>query len=265
MKVVGYVKKDSIVHRLDPRVKIFISIITSLIALTFNHPLITVTLFLSIVLLSFVAKVQKEFLRRMLPMLPVALSAFILWTLFFRFSTQETLQDILFKYGSITIDRTSILYAIAMSFRVLTVLGIPLVFFATTTFNALSLTLVKLKVPYTVAFIISLSLRFIDYGLEEMNIIKDAQVSRGLRLKTRAMIERPQNIIVLLKPLMEKFMSFQEYLAISMDLRAFGAMPTRTFCIEIKMRLQDYLVLAAALVIFLASIYLRLRGLGTIA
>ena len=129
----------------------------------------------------------------------------------------------------------------------------------------LSLALVKLKVPYLAAFIVALSLRFMDYGLEEMNVIRDAQVSRGLRLKTRTMIERPQNIIMLFKPLMEKFMMFQQYLTLSMDLRAFGSMSTRTFYLELKMRKQDCLVLTLVFLTLLLGIYLRVGGLGTIA
>jgi len=264
MKLVEYVKRDSMIHRLDPRVKIASGVVVSLLALTFNHPLIMMLLFFSVVLLSFMAKIQKEFLSRMSPMVPVAVSAFILWTLFFRFSESRTVQGVLFHYGFITIDRISILYAIAMSFRVLTILGVPLLFFATTTFYALTLALVRLRIPYIAAFIVALSLRFIDYGLEEMNVIKDAQVSRGLKLKTRTMIERPQNIIALLKPLMERFMRFQEYLAISMDLRAFGALPTRTFYFELRMRKQDYAILIVLVAIFLAGFLLRLEGLGTI-
>ncbi|MHA1859758.1 MAG: energy-coupling factor transporter transmembrane component T family protein [Candidatus Asgardarchaeia archaeon] len=264
MKLVGYVKRDSIVHRLDPRVKIVVVGVLSLIALMFNHPLIMVTLFTLLVILSLIAKVQREFLTRILPMTPVAVSAFILWTIFFKFSDPKVGEGTLFHYWLITIDRLSLMYAIAMSFRVLTILGVPILFFTTTTFNALSLALVKLKVKYIIAFTVALSLRFIDYGLEEMNTIKEAQVSRGLKLRTKTMIERPQNIISLLKPLMERFIRFQEYLAISMDLRAFGAMPTRTFYLEMKMKPLDYLILIATIALFTISVTLRLKGWGNI-
>jgi len=265
MKLVGYIKKDSMIHSLDPRVKIGISIAVSALALIFNHPLIIAILFLSVVIMSLLAHIQKEFKSRMLPMMPIAVSAFLLWILFYRYVNPEGTHQIIFNYAFIIIDRTSILYAIAMSLRVLTLLSMPLLFFATTTFSSLSLALVKLKVPYLAAFIVALSLRFMDYGLEEMNVIRDAQVSRGLRLKTRTMIERPQNIIMLFKPLMEKFMMFQQYLTLSMDLRAFGSMSTRTFYLELKMRKQDCLVLTLVFLTLLLGIYLRVGGLGTIA
>ena len=262
MKLVGYVKRDSAIHRLDPRVKIAIVGVLSLVCLMFTNPVIMMALFLFLVILSAIARIVVVFLCRILPMIPVAASAFVLWTLFFNYSNPDSGARALFHYAFITVDQASVMYGAAMSFRVLTILGLPLLFFATTTFNALSLALVKLRLNYIIAFTVALSLRFIDYGLEEMSMIREAQVSRGLKLRTRTMIERPQNIISLLKPLMERFMRFQEYLAISMDLRAFGAMPTRTFYIESKMKIWDYLILAIMILFLLGSILLRLRGWG---
>lgn len=262
MKFVTYIKRDSVIHRLDPRAKITMAGVISLLALIFNHPLIMLTLLFSVLLLSLIAKVGKEFWSRMLPMTPVAVMAFILWTVFFKISDSE---EILFHYGFITVGQTSFLYAIAMALRVLTVLSAPLLFFITTTFSELTLALVKLKVPYVIAFIIALSLRFVDYGLDKMNTIKDAQASRGLKLKTKTMIEKPQNIIALFRPLAEKFMTFQQYLAMSMDLRAFGALPNRTFYTDFRMKKQDYSILILTLAFFSMGLLLRLKGLGIIA
>jgi energy-coupling factor transport system permease protein len=194
-------------------------------------------------------------------MIPVTILAFILWTFFFRVSSSE---EILFQVSFITIYQTSTLYAIAMVFRVLTVLGAPLLFFTTTTFSELTLALVKLKIPYVIAFTLALSLRFVDYGLDQMDTIKDAQVSRGLKLKTRTMIENPQNIIALFGPLAEKFMGFQQYLAMSMDLRSFAASPRRTFYIDFSMNKYDYLIIMLAVTLFLAGVLLRIEGFGGI-
>jgi energy-coupling factor transport system permease protein len=261
MKFVSYIEKDSIIHRLDPRTKIAVVIVISLLSLFFNHPLIMFMLFCSVLLLSLVAKIGRQFLMRILPMTPVAVMAFILWTFFFQVSGSKV---ILFQFSFITVYQNSVLYAIAMVFRVLTVLGAPLLFFTTTTFSELTLALVKLKIPYVVAFTLALSLRFVDYGLGQMNTIKDAQASRGLKLKTKTMIENPQNIIALFGPLAEKFMGFQQYLAMSMDMRSFAASPKRTFYINFSMNNYDYLITALAAVLLLAGVLLKFNGFGGI-
>ena len=261
MKFVSYVEKDSLIHRLDPRTKIAIVIVISLLSLMFNDPLVTFVLFCSVASLSLVGKIGREFLTRILPMTPVAIVAFLLWTFFFEISSSK---EVLFQISFITIYKTSFLYATAMVFRVLTVLGAPLLFFTTTTFSELTLALVKLKVPYVVAFIVASSLRFVDYGLDQMTTIKDAQVSRGLKLKTKTMIENPQNIIALFGPLAEKFMTFQQYLAMSMDLRSFGASSKRTFYIDFSMKKFDYLILVLTFALFFVGILLKLEGFGGI-
>lgn len=261
MKFVSCIEKDSMVHALDPRTKIVLVGAISILALIFNHPLIMFCLFCSVLLLSFIGKVGRDLLARILPMIPVAITAFILWTLFFTFSSSG---EILFRYSFITVYRASFLYAIAMAFRVLTVLGAPLLFFLTTTFSEVTVALVKIKIPYIAAFVLALSLRFVDYGLDKMNEIKDAQASRGLKLETKSMIENPRNIIALFRPLAEKFMTFQQYLAMSMDLRSFGASSSRTFYIDFKMKKGDYLTFSLILALLCAAIIVSIKGFGKI-
>jgi energy-coupling factor transport system permease protein len=266
LAILRYVDKKSFLHELDPRTKIALCGSIMIISLIFNHPLLMVSLFIFVLILSFVAKIHKEFLARIKALAGVVIFAFILWTLAYRLSlfTSSASSKVFFVLGPIAIDELSLLYGISMPFRILILIGAPLLFFMTTTFNELILSFVKLKIPYLWAFTIGLSLRLITSVLDEAKTIKDAQVSRGLELEKGSLLKRIKNYIPIISPLISKVMGMEDQLAISMETKAFGSHKKRTFYKELRMKRRDLILTFLSLLLLFFCVWLRSNNFGII-
>lgn len=266
MRFVSYIKSNSLLHKLDPRTKLLLCIVIIILSFVFNHPLFLFGLFLIVVGLSFLAKIQKEFLLRIKILIPLVLMAFILWAFFYKWSLFEHSEtnNFIFKIGPIVLDRIGLMYGSAMPFRVLVMIGTPLLFLMTTTLNELVLALVKLKFPYKIAFIFGLSTRLIPYLGNEFLSIKEAQTARGLELDKGNLLKRVKSYIPILIPLTIKALEFSDQMSIAMETKAFGIKKKRTFYKEIRMRKIDYLIISISLLVLVVGIVMRFFGIGVI-
>lgn len=267
MSTVKYVDRKSIFHSLDPRTKIVLCTTIMVVSLIFNHPLFLAFTFVFVVTLSFIAKIHTEFLSRIRLLVAVVIFAFVLWTLAYRLSLFVPHKEvkILLKLGPIIIDELSFLYGISMPFRVLVLIGTPLLLFMTTAFTDMTLALVKLRLPYTGAFTISLSLRLVTSIFNEAHTIRDAQLSRGLELEKGSLLQRIRNYIPIISPLVSKVMKMEDQLSISMETKAFGAYPKRTYYKDLKMTGLDITLIFSSICLFLILLWLRLNNVGIIA
>lgn len=266
MKLVEYIDTQSVFHKLDPRTKMIICGAIMVLSLVFSSPFFLFALFIAVVSLSFVAKIHRDFLSRTKMLASVVVMAFILWTLFYRWSlfAYYPKSEVLFKLGPITVDKLGLMYGISMPFRVLVLIGAPLLFFMTTTFNEVVLSLVKLGVPYKWAFGVGLSYRLIPSFAEEWEKTKEAQISRGLELDKGGLLKRTRNYVPIIMPIVFKSLDMADQLAISMDIKAFGVYDRRTYFRNLKLGKVDYTLIALFGILFAMSIWLRLNGMGVI-
>jgi energy-coupling factor transport system permease protein len=264
--IIGYIKRKSFFHELDPRAKIVVCGTIMVASLIFNHPLLMISLFSLVLILSLFAKIHKEFLMRIRALAGVVIFAFILWTLAYRLSlfASSTPSKVLFTLGPISIDELSLLYGVSMPLRILILIGTPLLFFLTTTFNEMIISLVKLKIPYLWAFTIGLSLRLITAVFDQAKTIRDAQISRGLELEKGSLSKRIKNYIPIISPLISKVMGMEDQLAISMETKAFGLYKKRTYYKELKMRGKDTILAVSFILLLLFFIWLRINNFGII-
>lgn len=267
MKFVEYVERDSFIHRLDVRSKLAMGLAIVSAAFILNHPAFMVMLFLSVLALSTLAKILREFVKQTRILFSVVVMAFILWSLFYRWSLFAAAKPskVIFKIGFITLDELGLLYGVSMPFRVLVLIGTPLLILMTTPLSDIMLALTKLKVPYKVAFTLGLSLRYVPTIIEEMSTIREAQMSRGLELERGGLINRIKAHIPLLKPLMIRAIEFADRMSLAIETRAFGAFKKRSSYREIRMNKFDLMVVAISIIILISCITLRLMGVGVIA
>lgn len=266
MKFVSYIRRNSLLHNLDPRTKIFLCAAIIVLSFIFNHPLFLVGLFFVVIILSLIARIQDEFLFRVRLLIPLVIMAFVLWAFFYRWSLfgHPESGDIFFKIGPIALDKVGLMYGISMPFRVLVMIGTPLLFLMTTTLNELVLALVKLRFPYKLAFTLGLSARLVPYLGNEFLTIKEAQTARGLELDRGNLLKRVKSYIPVLTPLTFKALEFSDQMAIAMETKAFTANEKRTFYKEIKMGRVDCLIIIISILALIFAIVLRLSGIGVI-
>lgn len=264
MKIVDYIEKDSILHRMDPRLNILLSLTLILLAFLFTDPLYLFTIFVFVVILSFLAKVHREFFSWLKLLVPFALLSFVLWTFFAQNSLSVETSEAIANFGPLTLTQTGILYGLGMPFRILVMITTPLLFMMTVRNSHLIKALEHLKVPYKVAFGIGLVFRMIYVFEDEMRDIRQAQKSRGAMLDRGNLLRRVKSNISVLIPTMIKGLETSDDLSTAMELKGFSNSHNRNSIRKLELSRTDMTLALICFSIMGAMISLRFFGFGTI-
>lgn len=255
-----YYPTDSVIHRLDARVKIIISI--SFLAIVFLSKTFVGNFvsFLFLMLVIFLSKIP----------LKVILKSFrgvmflLLFTLFTNIFFEQS-GKVLLELGFLKITTGGILYSARMIFR----LGIVIVASFMLTFTTQSLdfadALESLLKPFKkigfpsheIAMIITIALRFIPTILDELEKIKKAQISRGADFETGNIVKRIKNFIPILIPLFISSFKRADELAMAMESRCYRGDINRTKLKMLKTSKNDYIALAILVIYFIIILAIR--------
>jgi energy-coupling factor transport system permease protein len=246
LEVFRFRRRDSPLHRLDPRVKALYLLVMSIISIVYYSLAAMFTIFISTIPLIAVAKVYREWIRSLRGAL--FLASMIVFV--------NMLAGYLSGGFSLTMEVVS--YAFSMGLRFLAFTSVFSIFFLTTTPEDLSLALEKLGVPYDYCFAFTSAIRFVpDLALEIQTVI-DAQRSRGLELEKGNIIRRIRNYIPILIPVFIRSFTRSIELAEAMEARGYGASEKRTSIYELYMKRSDYVIASILLCILALSILLRI-------
>lgn len=245
-----YYPADSVLHRLDPRLKLngTLFFIVSIFLFNTYYGYIAVTIFIaSIIKLS---KVPFKFVLRGLK----AVVVILLFTMTFNlFLTQG---DELIRLGFLRITKQGLHSALFNGLRLTyLILGSSFMTF-TTTPNQLTDGLEKLlwplrriKVPvHEIAMMMSIALRFIPILLEETDKIMKAQMARGADFDSGGIIKRAKGLVPLLVPLFVSAFRRANDLAMAMEARCYRGGEGRTKMKPLHYRRRD---VVAYLILFL--------------
>ena len=246
-----YFPGDSIVHRLDPRTKLVLTILY-IVALFlavdyFSYALMIVVLAACII----VSKIKlRVILRGVKPLIIIIIITGLL-NLFYT-KGEPILEFWIFK---ITLE--GIKRAVFMILRI--VMLIMGTFLLTYTTSPVALTdglesllspLKKLRFPvHELAMMMSIALRFIPTLVEETDKIMSAQKARGANFETGNLFQRAKALLPLLIPLFISAFRRADELAVAMESRCYNGGEGRTKMKALHMSVRDWvaLVLGAAL------------------
>lgn len=217
-----YSYKNTLIHRLDPRVKIllvvFISIVLSLLKSYYSFIISSIF----IIFLIIISKIKLiNLLRSLRPFLFFFVFIFLMYLFFARADLNTGIATIwkftlLIVIASILIFSTSIsqlIYAIEKLFMPLKIAGIS---------------------PRNIAVMISATIRFIPLLFLEANKVRDAQKSRGADLK------KVKHIYGLVSSLLRKTFNKAANLADAIESRCYRDYKYSHFK-ELKLKMRDYI------------------------
>lgn len=231
---------------LDPRTKI----ISFIILFTLVFIAKDVYYFLALTAVAFIITVLNKheirFLRSLVKFIPILFIAFIMWSLFHNLS--------LFH---VYIENSNI--GIFMTTRLLALISISLSFILTIKPEELIKALEAFNFPYTMAFTLGLSLRYISTISDEYRTIKEAQISRGLELDSGSLIKRIRNYTYVLIPLLIRSIETTEKLILAMELKAFSLRKNR-YKKHHKLKPLDYVIIISLAIVLLLSINYYIFG-----
>ena len=254
-----YYPVDSMLHRLDPRTKLFgtMAYIVSLFIADNLWAYVAATAFL--VLAIYLSKVPVKFMVRGLKSIVVLLLISVSFNLFLTPGTP------IFKIGFLQITWEGLGFAAFMAIRLIyLVLGSTLLTL-TTTPNQLTDGLEKslgfLKkfgVPvHEVSMMMSIALRFIPILIEETDKIMKAQMARGADFESGNLIQKAKAMIPLLVPLFISAFRRATDLAMAMEARCYRGGDGRTKMKPLTYGTQDRMVYGFYLVYLLMVIGLK--------
>jgi len=225
-----YYQTESVIHKLDPRVKLGGTLLYIISLFLFENiwGYVLAALFLAIVIR--LSKVPFKFMVRGMRAILFLLLLTVVFNLFL------TPGEPLFTLWKLTVTKEGLSVAHFMAIRLTFLIIGSSVMTLTTTPNNLTDGMEKmlsplkvLKVPvHEVAMMMSIALRFIPILLEETDKIMKAQIARGADFESGNLLQRAKAMVPLLVPLFISAFRRANDLAMAMEARCYRGGDGRT-------------------------------------
>ena len=255
-----YYPAESVIHRLDPRVKL-LSTLLYLISI-FVADSIPCFVLLTGFMIFFIAlcHVPFSFMVRGLRGIMVLVIIAAVCNLFM------TPGRVLWQWGILKITYLGLQNAVIMTVRMFYLIIGTSVMTLTTTPNQLTdgletglKPLEKIHVPvHEIAMMMSIALRFIPILVEETNIIMKAQMARGANFETGSFIKRAKAMIPILVPLFVSAFRRANDLALAMEARCYHGGDGRTKLKPLSYQKRDYQAYVIVWLYLVAMIILKI-------
>ena len=247
-----YYPVDSVIHRLDPRVKLLGTVLFLISLFIVKSWIMYGVAAVALAILIKISNVPFRFMTRGLKSIVILLLISVSFNLFL------TPGEVLVQFWILKITREGLHIALMMGARlILLVLGSSLMTL-TTTPNQLTDglekglgVLKKLGVPvHEISMMMSIALRFIPILIEETDKIMKAQQARGADFESGNLLQRAKAMVPILVPLFISAFRRANDLAMAMEARCYHGGEGRTKLNVLRYQTRDYLVLGyyAALV-----------------
>ena len=225
-----YYQTDSIIHRLDPRVKLGGTLLYIISLFLFENiwGYLLAALFLALVIK--VSKVPFKFMVRGMKTILFLLLITVIFNLFL------TPGEVLVAVWKLKITKEGVRLAVFMAIRLTFLIIGSSIMTLTTTPNNLTDGMEKMlsplkvfKVPvHEVAMMMSIALRFIPILLEETDKIMKAQIARGADFESGNLFQKAKALVPLLVPLFISAFRRANDLAMAMESRCYRGGEGRT-------------------------------------
>ncbi len=241
-----YIPNNSIIHRMDARIKLFANIAFIVLFFVANTFILNGILILPLMISFIIATNRPLHLLRMMIM-PIIIGIFILIINMFVLDTGSTIapEGVPFDWktniwwqagGIIKIDYQILITSLSITFRIYAVMLTMTIFTLTTQpvlitkaldFYFYPLKLIKIPI-HIFTMIISIAFRFVPTLVDEASRIFKAQASRGVDFKNGNIKSKVKSIIVLIVPLFVSAFSKADDLANAMETRGYNPYAKRT-------------------------------------
>ena len=251
-----YYQTDSVIHRLDTRVKLtstFVFIISLFLVKNVWGYLIALCFLAGVIRLS---KVPFKFMIKGMKAIVFLLLLTVVFNLFLTPGTP------LIQIWKLTITKEGLRTAVMMAVRLtFLIIGSSVMTLTTTPNNltdgleSLMKPLNKIKVPvHEIAMMMSIALRFIPILLEETDKIMKAQIARGADFESGNIIKKAKAMVPLLVPLFISAFRRANDLAMAMEARCYRGGEHRTKMKPLIYKRRDRIAYFLLLAYFAACI-----------
>lgn len=262
-----YYPADSVIHKLDPRVKLFGTLIYIISLFVFKGLPAFILAAIFLVVLIKLSKVPFSYMVKGLKTIVLIMLFAAVFNLFLTPGTK------LVSFWIFTITYEGLKNAVVMMVRLIFLIIGTSLMTLTTTPNELTDGLEKalsplkyIKVPvHEIAMMMSIALRFIPILIEETDKIMKAQMARGADFEHGNLIQKAKNMVPLLVPLFVSAFRRANDLAMAMEARCYRGGEGRTKMKPLHYQKRDRMAYLTLLVYLAAVIGLRILWINVLS
>lgn len=251
-----YYQADSVIHRLDPRVKLIATLVYIISLFVVKNYIGYAVCFIFLAAIIALSKVPVKFMVRGMKAILFLLIITVIFNLFL------TPGETLLSFWIFTITKEGVKQAFTMAVRLsMLIIGSSVMTLTTTPNNltdgleSVMKPLKKIKVPvHEIAMMMSIALRFIPILLEETDKIMKAQIARGADFESGNIIKKAKSMVPLLVPLFISAFRRANDLAMAMEARCYQGGEGRTKMKPLVYKKRDAMAYIVVLLYFAACI-----------
>ncbi|MEG1437437.1 MAG: energy-coupling factor transporter transmembrane component T [Oscillospiraceae bacterium] len=251
---------NSVLHRIDPRMKIVLTLAFIVIIFMCKNFFSLAVMVVALAVMVASSKISiKLMLRGIKPILFIIVFTAVL-NIFYTNTGR-----ILWEYSFIKITTGGIYTAIFMAVRIICLIIASSLLTYTTSPTMITDGLERLLSPlkfmksgvHTVAMMMTIALRFIPTLIEEFDKITNAQKARGADLETGGLIQRAKALVPIFIPLFVTSFRRAYELAFAMECRCYRGGEGRTRMKQMKLAIVDYASVITMIVICVGVVLLN--------
>jgi energy-coupling factor transport system permease protein len=261
---------NSLLHKLDPRIKIVVTLLYIISLFVCKNFLSLGVLFIMAILSVIISKIPFKTVFNGLKMI-VFLICFTAFLQIFYNNDGNVLWKPFDRFNFVITD-AGVFSALFITIRVIALIISGTMLVNTTSPTMLTdaiesllspLKLIKVNV-HSLAMMMTIALRFIPTLIEEIDIIMSAQKARGARLETGSVKERAKALVPVFIPLFVNSFRRAYELAFAMECRCYTGGKDRTRLKVMKISAKDIIMLIFMILLFAAVIFATVYDFGDI-
>lgn len=258
-----FLPANSVVHKLDPRVKILLTIAFIVLVFVCNNFASLLLYAVAVILVMLLTKIKiTMYLKSIKALIPIIIFTSILNAIYVKTGA------VLFTVWKLTVTVDGVERAVFMSARILLMILCSSALTYTTTPNDLTDAIERLLSPlkyvglgntvHIMAMMMTIALRFIPLLIEETDKIMNAQKARGADMESGSILKRVKAMIPILIPLFLSAIRRATDLAEAMECRCYNGGVGRQRLKQMKIKTNDILSMVFCMFLILGIIVLNI-------
>ncbi|MBF6558825.1 MAG: energy-coupling factor transporter transmembrane protein EcfT [Candidatus Binataceae bacterium] len=254
MPIYLYIDHGSVVHRLNPTVKVFALFVMFWSVYWVDHPLALLPLGLLMIVLAQLTGSWPNFYRLRWLFILLIFFTTLAWMVFYRKGPA------LIDTPIIHLSRASLTFGLGRGIKLAELLATSVLFLSTTKVEEFTAGLARIGVPYRVGFAITLAFRLAPLFIDSALTVVQAQSLRGYDFNRGGPLERVKRYVPVVVPVFMGALRKANNMAMALEARGFGMSAMPTSYIDFPIRPRDRI--AYALLIGLAATYFLIYWTG---
>lgn len=243
-----YVDNNSVLHRLDPRTKLVIMLMSFSIAVMFMNIIVLGFLMIIMIIYGASGQILGNFKRIRVVLVMITLFSLVIWTI----ARPSDNKVFIFSLEGL-------FYGIMVALKTNTMIISGMVFLSSTKIEEISEALVKFKIPYRVAFAFATAIRLVPMIVATSYTIIQAQKSRGLDLDSGNILQKIRKYLPLMIPTIISVIRSTNIFSMALESKGFGYSNNRTNYLLLTMKGSDYFILFLGIILLTAAILLKIN------